>query len=59
VRASANVDQARLLTFLPFMLGMYLLLACLGLAGWLHSRRIGIATALVAGAGAVLVTVTL
>nr|WP_295370147.1 hypothetical protein [uncultured Sphingosinicella sp.] len=59
VKAAAKISEARMLTFLPFLLGMYLLLACLGLAGWLRSRRTGYVTAGVAGAAMLLVTMVL
>jgi hypothetical protein len=53
---AGDVELGRMLSFLPFMAGIHLLLACIGLAGWLRSPRTGRVTAALAGAGAVLVT---
>lgn len=51
-----NLDRGRILTFLPFALGMYLLLACLGLAGWVRSPRAGRLTTVFAGTAVVAVS---
>jgi hypothetical protein len=56
VATGFNVDQGRVLAFLPFALGMYLLLACLGLAGWIRSRRTGRITGVVVVIGMLLIT---
>lgn len=64
-QAPANVGAwlasgaMRALAFGPFLLGLYLLLATIALAGWLRSRRLGRATTAMAAAGAVLVTLSL
>ena len=61
-QAPANVARhsaltsARLYAFLSFGAGVYALLACIGVAGWVRSRTAGIVTTAIAGAGAVLVT---
>jgi hypothetical protein len=41
---------------LSFLIGFYMLLISLGMAGWIRSRRTGIATTLAATVGALLVT---
>ena len=51
-----SLEKGRVLAFLPFLLGIYLLLACIGLAGSLRSRRTGHATVAIAAIGAALVT---
>ena len=56
VADALSMDKGRILAFLPFMLGIYLLLACIGIAGSLRSRRTGHATLGLAAVGAVLVT---
>jgi hypothetical protein len=56
VAASAALMKGRLLSFLSFALGLYLLLASLGLMGWLRSRRMGRVTTSLAVIGALLVT---
>ena len=54
LRASDQLDGARVLAFGPFLLGVYLLLLTLGLAGWIRSRRMGWATTALAALGAFL-----
>ena len=56
VAGSGSPDGARLMAFLPFMAGMYLLLGCVGLSGWLHGRRTGWMTAALAAVGVVLIS---
>ncbi|KAA9331388.1 hypothetical protein F0P96_14170 [Hymenobacter busanensis] len=63
-QAPANVSKsgvlgARATGLLCFMLGIYALMASIGLSGWLRSRRMGIITSVLAGAGALLITLTL
>lgn len=54
-----HVGRGRVVSLLSFMAGIYLLLGCVGLSGWLRSPRMGRATAALAAAGAVLVTVSI
>ena len=53
---SGAPTKAPVMAFLSFMLGMYLLLACVGLSGWLHGRRTGWVTAALAAIGVVLIS---
>jgi hypothetical protein len=53
---SGSPTEARLMAFLPFMAGMYLLLGCVGLSGWLHGRRTGWVTAALAAIGVLLIS---
>ena len=48
--------KAPVMAFLSFMLGMYLLLGCVGLSGWLHGRRTGWMTAALAAIGVLLIS---
>jgi hypothetical protein len=57
--AAAHSDRGRLLSFLGFAAGIYGLLACVGLSGWLRSRRMGRATTGLALVGAALVTIVI
>lgn len=50
--------RARLIGFLSFLVGMYALLASLGLSGWLRSRRLGRVTTGIAIVAALLATWT-
>jgi hypothetical protein len=54
-----HVDRGRAVSLLSFMAGIYLLLGCVGLSGWLRSPRMGRVTAGLAAAGAVLVTISI
>jgi small-conductance mechanosensitive channel len=56
VAASSSVTHARVVSVLAFALGIYALLLSLGMSGWIHSRRTGIATSLAAILGGVVVT---
>lgn len=56
VRGSANLGPARVIAVLAFLLGMYAMLASLGLSGWIRSRRLGIVTSLAAAVATVLAT---
>ncbi|WGM40308.1 hypothetical protein [Caulobacter sp. NIBR1757] len=51
-----GTDGARVLLTLSFVLGLYTLLASLGLSGWSRSRSTGLTTSIAAGVGAVLAT---
>lgn len=53
VRESANLGPARVIAGLAFLLGMYAMLASLGLSGWIRSRRLG----LVSSGAAVVATI--
>lgn len=54
-----SLNKGRVLFFLGFTGGMYLLLACIGSAGWLRSRRMGQVTTSLATIGAALITLTI
>ena len=54
--AAGSGAKAPVMAFLSFMTGMYLLLACVGLSGWLHGRRTGWVTAALAAIGVVLIS---
>ena len=41
---TASTDGARVVSVLGFVLGVYALLAAVGLSGWLRSRRLGLLT---------------
>lgn len=56
---AGRVGQTQGLMTLAFMLGLYALLAALGLSGWSRSPRTGWITGAAAGLGAVLVTTLL
>lgn len=56
VVASSSVNQARMVSVLAFTLGIYALLATVGLSGWLRGRRTGLATSIMAFLGMALVT---
>jgi hypothetical protein len=56
VAGSRSPTEARLMAFLSFMLGMHLLLGCVGLSGWLHGRRTGWMTAALAAVGMLLIS---
>jgi hypothetical protein len=56
VATAAALTKSRLVAFLAFAVGIYLLLAGIGTTGWLRSRRMGYATALAAAVGIVLIT---
>lgn len=51
---AAGAAVARATTFMPFGLGLLLLLACLGLSGWARSRTLGVCTTAIAAVGAAL-----
>lgn len=53
------VARMQAMTALSFFVGLLLLLASLGLSGWLRSRRMGLITGTIAGAGVLLVLSTL
>lgn len=50
----ADMQAVRAIMALPFGLGVFLLLADLGLAGWIRSRRTGLLTSAMAAAGVLL-----
>jgi hypothetical protein len=52
----AKVGGTQALMTLAFMVGLYALLAALGLSGWLRSRATGLTTSTVAAVGVVLLT---
>ncbi|KQS53938.1 hypothetical protein ASG17_13365 [Brevundimonas sp. Leaf363] len=52
----ARVGGTQALMTLAFMLGLYALLAALGLSGWLRSRGTGLTTSVVVAIGCVLLT---
>ena len=54
----ASVLRARVVGLLSFLIGMYALLATLGLSGWLRSRRMGWVTTGIATTAALLATWT-
>lgn len=54
---AASPDAARTILTLSFVLGLYALLASLGLSGWSRSKGTGWTTSLAAGVGAALATV--
>jgi len=56
VRSASSIDHARVVGFLGFMLGVYALLASVGISGWIRSRRLGLVTSISAGVGVVLVS---
>jgi hypothetical protein len=56
VARQAAQGPARLMAVLFFSLGAYGLIAAIGCAGWVRSKRMGWATTIVAGLGAVAVT---
>ena len=56
VSAGASVNAGRVISTLGFGLGVYALLAAVGLSGWTRSRRVGLVTSVCAGLGAVLVS---
>jgi hypothetical protein len=51
--------SARILCFISFGVGVYSLIGCIGLAGWIRSRGVGVITTLIAVFGAILVTLAL
>lgn len=53
--AGVGLLKGRVLTVLPFALGIFLLLGCIGLTGWLRSRRMGQITTIIAALGALLI----
>jgi hypothetical protein len=53
---AAEAGVARVITGLAFFVGLYALLAALGLSGWARSRRLGLVTGSVAGVAAVIAT---
>lgn len=56
VADSPGLGRARAVLTLSFLLGLYALLASLGLSGWIRSRSTGLTTSVIAGVGLVLVT---
>ena len=52
----ASINRARAFGTLSFLLGLYLLLACIALSGWIRSRPTGIATTAVSAFGVFMVT---
>lgn len=56
VADSRGVATARIVSTGMFLLGLYALLASLGLSGWIRSRATGLTTSLCAGVGVVFVT---
>jgi hypothetical protein len=56
VARRGQTGPARLTSVLTFGVGIYALLASLGLSGWARSRRLGLVTSVAAGAAAALVT---
>lgn len=53
---SARGTQARVISVLAVMVGIYALLASIGLSGWLRSRRLGWITSTIATVAALLAT---
>ena len=51
---AAGMREAQLLTAVPFAVGILLLMATIGMAGWIRSRRTGLATSVLAALGGVL-----
>ena len=45
--SASSVLAARLVGLLSFVVGMYSLLTCIGLSGWLRSRRLGWTTTII------------
>ncbi|MCP4291239.1 MAG: hypothetical protein GY780_05330 [bacterium] len=56
VSAGASTAPARVVCILSFVLGIYSLLASVGISGWLRSRNVGLATSISGGLGLILVT---
>jgi hypothetical protein len=54
VSASASIGAARVIATLGFGVGIYALLASVGLSGWIRSRRTGLGTSAAAAVGLVL-----
>lgn len=54
--SSGGAGGPQAIMALAFILGLYALLAALGLSGWNRSRNTGLATSIAAGLGALLVT---
>jgi hypothetical protein len=59
VADAGQAVRARIVGFFSFMLGMYSLLASIGLSGWLRSRRLGWLTTMIALVAAILATWTI
>jgi hypothetical protein len=55
--AQASMREAQLLAALPFSVGILLLMATIGMAGWIRSKQTGRATTVLALIGAVLAIV--
>ncbi len=53
---NASVQPLVSIVSLSFLIGFYMLLLSLGMAGWIRSQRTGIATTVAAAVGALLVT---
>lgn len=56
VAEASGVARALTVASMSFMLGLYGLLVSLGLSGWTRSRGVGVATAILAGIGVIMVT---
>ena len=56
VADSGGVATARIVSAGMFLLGLYALLASLGLSGWIRSKTTGLTTSICAGVGAAFVT---
>ena len=56
VADSRGIPAARIVSAATFLLGLYGLLASLGMSGWIRSRATGLTTSVCAGVGAVLIT---
>jgi hypothetical protein len=56
VLESSSISFGRIIAFLSFILGIYLLLASLGVSGWIQSKTLGRITTIVSLIGFILVT---
>ena len=56
IREAANLGPARVIAVLAFLVGMYAMLASLGLSGWIRSRRLGSVTTLAAAMATAIAT---
>lgn len=56
VSSGSSIDHARVVGILGFGLGVYALLASVGISGWIRSRRLGLVTSASAGVGLILVS---
>jgi len=59
IATPSGLALGRTLMSVGFALGVLLLLACLGLSGWMRSKRCGVTTSLLAFFGALLMSFTM